>query len=75
MFVVASLVTACVETAECDQSSPCDDEARICFEFECRPRCDVDDDCEGELRCISCDANDSCYGVDARACVDPALFQ
>lgn len=64
-----------VETAECDQTTRCDDEdAQICFEFACRDRCESDEECDPGQRCVSCSANDSCFGEQARACVDPDVL-
>ena len=61
---------ACVATAECDQSSPCESDAEICFDYICRPICSSNDDCDAQLVCISCEVENSCYGRTESACVE-----
>ena len=69
--LAACCASGCVTTAECDQTTPCDDsEAQVCFDFVCRQRCERDEECGAGERCASCEASNACYGERARACVE-----
>lgn len=70
----AASSAGCVETAECDQTIPCNDTSKICFDYVCQPSCQRNDECDEGLACISCDARDVCFGMKGRACVDPADY-
>lgn len=70
MFFALSMLSSCVSTAECDQSSPCGSEDQVCFDYICRTICTNDDECGEELACVSCELENSCYGRTESACVD-----
>lgn len=61
--------TGCVETADCDQSSPCPQpDAEVCYNFRCLPRCTLEDlSCETGRECKPC--QESCQGDEGYACV------
>ena len=61
--------TGCVETADCDQASPCPQpEAQVCYNFRCLPRCTLEDlSCETGRECRAC--QESCPGDEGYACV------
>lgn len=73
LAAVWTFAAGCVETAECDESARCP-AGEVCYEFECRPRCEEDDECGNGATCRECvdpetDEN-HCFGERARACVE-----
>ena len=65
----------CVATAECDEYVGCSGEA-VCYQGECRTRCDDDGDCASTEECAPCygegddtDGQGRCYGEEGSACV------
>ncbi len=70
LLCVWGSATSCVETAECDQTSPCREDGTICFDYECLDVCEEDTDCDANEQCASCLAQDACFGQSSRACVE-----
>ena len=73
LLLLALLVSACVDTADCDQATPClSPQEQVCFQFRCVPRCAKDTlSCASpDQQCRACE--DSCPGDEGFACVaDP----
>ena len=45
----------CVETAECDETVPCEGDA-LCYDYVCRPRCGAGGSCAGpDEVCTPCE--------------------
>lgn len=74
MVLLSPGKVGCVETAECDQSITCDDTSKVCFRYECKQVCEEDEDCGQGESCLSCEANDACFGMMLRACVADELM-
>lgn len=66
----------CVRTADCNESERCPS-GEVCFQYECRERCETGSDCESGQRCLPCEKSESgenrCFGEEARACVPDEL--
>lgn len=66
--------SGCVETAECDATVPCDD-GQICYDYECRVTCELDDECGSGSVCAPCQQDDAegtvdhCFEATVFACV------
>lgn len=71
---MALACTSCVETAECDESVPCE-EGRVCYDYACRTQCEDDASCGSEFQCVPCVQDDAqgtvdhCFSAQVRACV------
>ena len=65
-----STLPACVDSSECDQSSPCESDAEVCFDYICRPICESNEQCGEQMVCTSCELENSCYGRTESACVE-----
>lgn len=62
--------TGCVETADCDQATPCPNtDNEVCYQFRCVTRCTKDEPvCSAtNERCRACEEN--CPGDSGYACV------
>ena len=72
LFVAASLLGGCVETAECNESVRCS-QGTICYEYRCRPRCDGAAACPREEICRPCmdpaTEENHCFGRQGSACL------
>ncbi|TDP73618.1 hypothetical protein DFR33_106262 [Bradymonas sediminis] len=66
---------ACVDTAECNATVSCPG-GEVCFEYECRPRCESAAQCPADQVCSPCQTisgthdQGKCFGADLSACVD-----
>ncbi len=64
----------CVQTAECNATVHCPS-AQVCYQYQCRPKCDTQQQCASDEVCTPCkpagSSNDQgeCFGEDLRACV------
>lgn len=66
--------TGCVETADCDQATPCPNtDTEVCYQFRCVTRCTKDEPtCSvANERCRACEEN--CPGDSGFACVLEAV--
>ena len=69
-LAILFFLSACVETADCDQTTPCPNlDTEVCYNFRCLPRCTLDaPTCSDENRqCRPC--QDACPGDAGYACV------
>ena len=70
------LGAGCMATAECDEYVGCS-EGEVCFQRQCRARCEENDDCEAREDCEPCLAEGEsgegrCLGEAAMVCVERA---
>ena len=70
--VLSTLAAACVQTADCDSSVPCES-GQICYDYVCRPTCTPGtDECGGGSACVPCQQDDASGTVDH--CFDSTAF-
>jgi hypothetical protein len=72
LVVMLCALMGCVETADCDASTACDDaEANVCYNYRCVPRCGEGGRCADGLICVPCGTVRPCPGdPQANACVE-----
>jgi hypothetical protein len=64
----------CVETAECNATVRCPDQ-QVCYDYECRPICESNSECDGDRQCTPCiaesgsDDQGHCFGREVNACM------
>ncbi len=61
---------ACVETAECDQSSPCREGGQICYDYQCVTPCGGGQSCGANQECVLCTEAPLCVGDQGSVCVE-----
>ena len=72
---VATALTGCVTTAQCDEFVDCPGD-EVCFQSECKQRCGAQERCADDESCLPCyeEGDDRsgagrCLGVDDHVCV------
>jgi hypothetical protein len=70
VFASSPAAWGCVETAECDASSPCRGGDQICYDYRCVTPCGGAQECGEEQECVPCAEAQLCVGDEGAVCVD-----